>query len=171
MVRGDNTASLIPTIRGVVAELDPELPLHTVKMMSDVLAEDRQQDRLGAWVSALFATSGLLLAALGLYGVLSFVVAGDRTELCVRVALGASRWQVAQLVLGRGLRLVGLGLIVGGGAAWLLAGALTALVPEAAPDWRAAGAAMAVLAMTAIFAMLAPVRRALRSDPIEAIRG
>jgi putative ABC transport system permease protein len=170
MVRGDESANLIPAIRGLVAEIDPELPLHTIRMMSEIVAEEVQQDRLGAWVSTLFAVAGLLLAALGLYGVLSFVVAGDRVEISVRIALGASRWNVAQLVFGRGFRLVGIGLGAGVAAAWLLAGVLTGLVPEAEPDMRMAFIAVAVLALTALCAMLAPVRRALKSNPIDAIR-
>jgi ABC-type antimicrobial peptide transport system permease subunit len=102
--------------------------------------------------------------------VLSFVVAGDRVEISVRIALGASRWNVAQLVFGRGFRLVGIGLVSGGVAAWLLAGVLAGLAPEAEPDMRMACIAIAVLALTARLAMLAPVRRALKSNPIDAIR-
>lgn len=170
LVRGAEDAGLVRDVRKIVADLDPALAVYEVNTLEGQLAENRQQDRLGAWASGSFAVGGLLLAALGLYGVLSFVVAGDRVEIAVRRALGASRQDVVLLILRRGLRLLSLGLLVGAGGAWASARVLPRFIESAQPNLSLIGWAAAVLVGAAVLAMIAPIRRALRLDPIDAMR-
>jgi predicted permease len=170
MARGASGAGLAASVRAAIADLDPGLAVFDVTTLDRLVAENLQQDRLGASVAAAFGAAGLLLAGLGLYGVLTFVVSGDRTEIAVRRALGASATQVTTLIVGRGLRLVGLGLVVGAAAALAVARELPRWFVEADPDLRLLGWAAAVLLAAALLSMAAPVRRALRLSPLDAMR-
>jgi predicted permease len=170
LVRTTPGQSVNREIRAVIADLDPGLAVYGVDTLNGQMAENLKQDRLGAWASTTFAAGGLLLASLGLYGVLSFVVAGDRVEIAVRRALGASSHDVIRLILMRGLRLVGVGVIVGGVAAWGVGGVLPHLFESAAPDYGLIAWAAGALVVAALVAMAAPVRRALRLNPLEAMR-
>jgi putative ABC transport system permease protein len=170
MVRSESPATLERELRAIVAEEDPALALYDATWMDALVAENLQQDRLGAWVSSVFALVGLLLAALGLYGVLSFVVAGDRVEIAVRRALGASGRDVVTLILRRGLTLVGAGVGVGAVAAWGAGRVLPRIFESAQPDLSLIAWASGVLLVAALLAMVPPVRRALRLDPLDAMR-
>jgi hypothetical protein len=171
MVRGGGEPlALVPGIRAVVAEIDPDLALYEVAAMTDLVAANIRQDRLGALVASLFATAGLLLAAMGLYGVLAFAVNADRREIGVRLALGAGRWDVVRLIAGRGLRLVAVGAVIGTAAAYGVSLWLMRLVEAATFDLRLLGVAVAVLVGAAILAIAVPARRALRVDPLTSLR-
>jgi predicted permease len=165
-----DTASLTPQVRAIGADLDPHLPLYAITTMDALVAQSLEQDRLGAMVTALFAAAGLLLAALGIYGVLSFVVGAETREIGVRVALGASRADVLTLVTGRAARLVAIGLVIGCGASWAASQLFSALLESARVDLRIVGAAAAVLIAAGLLAALIPARRALRLDPLRALR-
>lgn len=170
MVRATDAGALANPIRAAGAEIDPALALHDIVTLDAVQSERLHQNRLGAVVTAVFAAAGLLLAALGLYGVLSFVLAADTRELGVRMALGAPRSALAALVFSRGLRVIGWGLAIGVALAVAGGWALERVMPEAA--FRAATVAVAAAALTAsaLLAAVVPAIRAMRLDPLAALR-
>jgi predicted permease len=171
MVRSvGDSGTLIPEIRRIVAEVDPDLALYEIAAMPDLVADNIRQNRLGAVVASLFATAGSLLAALGLYGVLAFAVNADRREIGVRLALGAGRLDVLRLIGGRGLRLAAVGVVIGTAAAYGVSIGLMRLVEGARFDLRLLGVAVAVLFGAATLAIAVPARRALRVDPLTSLR-
>ena len=162
--------TLVPSVRAVAKDLDPHLALYEITTMDAIRGENLQKDRLGAVVTSFFAVAGLLLAALGLYGVLSFAVAQDTREIGVRLALGASRGDVMRLVVGRGIRMTALGLVLGTAAAWIAARVFGSILrdPQIDPRIIATGAVMLLLA--ALLATIVPARRAVKMDPLAALR-
>jgi hypothetical protein len=171
MVRaGGDPGVLAPAVRAIATEIDPALALHDFNVMTEVRSEQLQQNRLGAVVSVALALAGLLLASLGLYGVLAFVMASETREIGVRVALGARPSNLLRLVFGRGLRLSLAGLAIGAAGAFGAARALQQVIPEAKPQPAIIAGAAAVLLLSAVLAMLPPARRALRIDAIDALR-
>jgi ABC-type antimicrobial peptide transport system permease subunit len=125
-----------------------------------------------ATLLGLFAGIALLLAAVGLYGLLAFSVSQRRHEMGVRMAVGADRRDVVTLVLGEGMRLVALGAAVGALLALALGRVLAALLYETSPiDPAAFAAAAAVLMATTAVACWAPAHRAARVDPVRVMRG
>ena len=167
--QGD-AASVLSSVRTVAAEIDPNLPLYRVAMLSDLVAENLQQDRLGALVTTLFAGAGLLLAALGLYAVLSFVVGQDTKEIGVRRALGAPPAAILRLVLGRAMRMTGVGLAIGILGSVAAGRVLTSVVEGARIDGTIIVVASVLLLFTTLLAALLPAWRALRFDPLQALR-
>ncbi len=169
--RGDATAATTAAIRGTLRELDPTLPLSDVATMYTRLASSMTDRRYPMLLLGLFAGLALTLAAIGLYGVLSFAV-GERTkELGVRMALGARPADVVGMVVrgGLSLTLVGLGLgTVAAAAVSRVLGHLLYQVP--ATDVVTFGAVAALLLVVAGVACLVPARRAARTDPIIALR-
>jgi predicted permease len=170
MVRAADPLSLVAAVRAAAADVDPALALHDVSTLDQVRSERLAQNRMGAAVSAMFAAAGLLLAALGLYGVLSFVLAGDTRELGLRLALGAGPATVLRLVAGRGLRVALAGLAAGAAIAVVAARALERVVPEARLDARVIAAAAAALLLASVVATLVPARRALAIDVVKSLR-
>ena len=170
MVRSADPLLLVPPIKATSAEIDPLLALHEIRTMDRVRDDELKQNRVGVVVTALFAGAGVLLAALGLYGVLSFVLASDTRELAVRLALGASRGSVARLVVSRGVRATAWGLTGGVVLALASARGVERVLPEArlAPTILAASTLVVLLAALAATAL--PALRAMRVDPLESLR-
>jgi predicted permease len=172
MVRGGGSAEAIfPALRSVAKQVDPNLAAYDVRTMDAILEESLQPDRLGAVVTTIFATGGLVLVSLGLYGVLSFAVSQETRQMGVRLALGATRLDVIRLVTGRGLRLTAVGLVLGALAAWIAARTLENAISGVTLDIRIIAAAAAVLLVAALAATVLPARRALRVDPLTTLRG
>jgi ABC-type antimicrobial peptide transport system permease subunit len=170
MVRSSgDPAALVPAVRTIAKDLDPNLALYEITTMDAIRGERLEQDRLGAVVTSFFAAAGLFLSALGLYGVLTFAVAQDTREIGVRLALGASRRDVMRLVVGRGVRLTAIGLVIGTAAAWIAARVYGSILgdPQLDPRIIAAGAVMLLLAACW---RRCPARRAVRMDPLVALR-
>jgi putative ABC transport system permease protein len=171
MVRASADPTVLgPIVRSIAAEIDPNLALYEMAMLDDLIAQNLRQDRLGAWVTTTFAGAGLLLAALGLYGVLSFVVGQDTKEIGIRRALGAPKGAGLGLVLARALRLTAAGLAAGTLASWVAAQAFTSLVDDVTLNPAIIAGSAAVLLAVALLAALGPARRALRLDPLDALR-
>jgi putative ABC transport system permease protein len=167
---GDPQA-LAGSVRDVVRGLDPDVPVADVLTMSDAVTAALGGPRFAARVFGAFALVGLLLSALGLYGLLAYSVSRRTREIGVRVALGAQAADVRRLVLREGLTLTLAGIVVGLVAAWGTARLLDALlfgVTAADPLTYALGPV--VLASVAIGACLLPARRATRVDPAVALR-
>jgi putative ABC transport system permease protein len=168
--RGD-PAALAPVARQVVHELDPTLAVSDVRSLADSAKRSVADRRYATLLLTILAGVALGLAALGIYGVTSHVFALRRREMGIRLALGASRAHLYQLVLTHGLGLVGVGLVIGiAGAALstrLLASLLFATEPSDGPAWIGM---IAVVALAATTACLLPARRAAHADPTSALR-
>ena len=164
--------TLVQPLRQAVREIDPDIPVSNVMPMSRIVAESIDEPRFLAFLVGLFAALALAVASIGVYGLLSFTVTARRTEIGVRLALGARRWEIFRLVLTDGLRLVLVGIALGLAGAFTLAPTLRSLlfgIPAADP---ATFAVMALLLMAiAALATIIPARRATRVDPVVALRG
>jgi len=122
-------------------------------------------------VVSLFSVAALLLAAVGLYGVLSYSVSQKRREIGVRIALGAQSTTILGLIIGQGLRIVGIGLVTGLATALALSGVVAGILyGVSATDPRSIALSVLSLGLTALIACLLPALRASRIDPITALR-
>lgn len=167
---GDPLA-VVPAIREQMRSIDPEQPLYLPMSMQQALQFFTLPRRAAAWLLAVFAGLALLLAAVGLYGVVSYTVARRTREIGVRVALGASAGDVLRLVFSGGMMLAGAGAAAGIAAAAVLARIASGAVYGIAPhDPLVFFAAPAVLLLVTAGATLLPARRAARVDPVVALR-
>ena len=162
---------LADPIRRIVARIDPEQPVSAIRTMDDIVdldVADRQQQMvlLGA-----FASLALLLASIGLYGVLSYAVTQRSREIGLRIALGATAGSVMRAVVARGLALTGIGLTIGLALAWAGTRALqNVLYGVAAGDPSTYAAVVALLSAIALLASYLPAHRAARVDPMAVLR-
>ena len=164
-------ATLTRMVRAAVSEMDKDVPVADAVTMYHHIAEMMADRRYPAFVLGLFAALALALAAVGIYGVLSYTVGQRTREIGVRVALGARPADVLRTVLGGGLRLTLSGVALGGVAAGLAAGALGKLLYGVHPlDPVTFVIVPLVLVAVALLAMAAPARRAARVDPMVALR-
>ena len=164
-------AALMPVVRAEMGKLDPALPLFGVRTMPQYLNRTVSIYELGASLVGTFAVTALLLAAVGVYGVLYFTVARRTKEIGIRMALGARYGQVLRMVLQRSLLWVAGGLMVGLGlslAARSVTGQIVAGVSGADP--LTFSATVVVFAVMIVGACVVPARRAARVDPIQALR-
>jgi putative ABC transport system permease protein len=163
VVRGDPDA-VLATARGVIRQFDPTLPIYDVKPMRQIL-------RFSTTLMLAFAIVALLLAAVGIYGVIAYSVSRRTQEIGVRLAIGAEKGDVLQLVLGQGMRLVGIGILAGVAAALGLSRFLGSLVyGVGTTDALTLIGVALVLVVVAVLACYVPARRAMRVDPVEALR-
>ena len=166
-----NPTSLLPTVEREVAAIDPTLPVYHVRTMAEVMGDSLERRRLAMMLLAVFAGLALVLAAIGIYGVMSYAVAQRRVEIGLRMALGADRGQVMRMMVrsGMGTILVGLavGLVLALGLTRLMKGMLFDV-----PAWDplALGGAALVLMVAALAAIVIPARRAMKVNPMAALR-
>lgn len=162
----------IEAIRNVIAGIDPSIPLFQVARLRDALDGQTANDRFGSVLLALFGVAALALAAIGLFGVMSFVVSMRRREIAIRIALGSSPGSVLARVLRQGLLVVAVGAVAGllasVAAGRLMRGILFGVSPM---DPLSVGVVVAVLAATAVVANVLPASRAARTDPQTVLRG
>ena len=157
--------------RSLVAQIDPELPLHDMRPMEQVVTETMASRRLTLWLVGAFAALALVLASVGIYGVMSYAVTERLHEIGVRVALGAQRRDVLRLVVGHGMRLAAIGLLLGSVTAFFAARAMTTLLFGIRPSDPLTYIGIAVvLALAALAACYIPARRATAVDPMVALR-
>ena len=163
--------SLLPSIRAIVAEYDPELAVASVRSMDEIAAASLGSRKLTLTLVALFAVLALVLATIGIYGVMSYVVSGRTQEIGIRIALGAQRRDVFKLVVGQGMALAGAGLVLGLFAAAGVTRYLSSqLFQVKAIDPLTYGGVTLLLASVALLACYIPARRATRVDPLVALR-
>lgn len=162
---------LAASVRQAILEVDPDQPVAAVRTLDDVIAGSVADRRLTLGLLGGFAGTALVLAAIGLYGVIAYSVAQRTRELGIRVALGATRRDVLALVLGEGMRLVLIGLLLGLVAASGLSHFLAKMLFQVAPtDPQTFATVSLVLLATAFLAAWLPARRAARVDPMVALR-
>jgi putative ABC transport system permease protein len=172
VVRTDvDPASLSSTVRGAIAAVDKDQPVLMTRTMADIYSDSVAQRRFNTALIVAFGTLALLLAVVGVYGLMAFAVAQRTHEMGVRIALGAEQWQVLKLVLGRGLRLTFMGIAFGLAVAFFLTRFFSKLlfnVPQTDP------ATFIVVSLClggiALLASYIPARRAMRVDPMVALR-
>ena len=164
--------SLVASIREELRAVDPNLVLFRVRTMDEILAGGMARERFTMLLMGLFSGMGLLLAALGIYGVLSYLVNQRSHEIGIRMALGAEPNAVRGLVVGQGMALAGMGIGVGIVSALFLGRWIRSIVFEVpVSDPWVFGIVAGGLALTAWFAAYLPARRATRVDPATAFRG
>jgi len=164
-------AALIAAIQREVNALDPGLPLYRVTPMADVLARQTATGRFGSTVLGSFSVVALLLASIGIYGVLSYAVTQRGRELGLRIALGASSGSVMRMVVARGLSLTAAGLAIGLALALAATRTLqTVLYGVGTADPWTFSAVVALLGGIALAACYLPARRAARVDPMQVLR-
>lgn len=170
-VRARAPEALAKAAVAAVHDIDPNLAVTRIRTLETALAESLARERLNALVSGTFALSGLLLASLGLYGLLAFLVAERTKELGIRIALGESLAQLVRSVVARGLRLVGAGAALGvGGALLLLRSFEDLLFGVTVHDLTTYATVLALLGLVAALACYVPARRAARVEPLAVLR-
>jgi len=163
--------ALIPALGKLVAAIDPDLPIANVSPFNDLVAKSFATKRLATLVVTLFSGAASFLAAVGLYGILSYSVAQRKREIGVRLALGADSTSILQLVLNRGLRVVAIGLVTGIMAVLALSHLISAILyGVSASDPLSIIVSVLVLALVALAACALPAFQATRIDPITALR-
>jgi predicted permease len=164
-------AAMEPALRAAIHRAEPNLLVGDVAAMSRRIARDLTRERLVAWLAAVFAAMTLLLAAIGLYGVLSYGVARRSREIGVRMALGASATDVLKLVLKHGMTLALIGVGAGLAGAFAVTRLMVAMLFDVKPTDVATFAIVSVgLILVALLACYVPARRAMKVDPLVALR-
>jgi predicted permease len=172
---GADPRPLIPAIRAAVEALDRSVPLYNVKTQEQQIDELLLQERLFAKLTTFFGVLALLLACVGLYGILAYAVAKRTGEIGIRVALGAERKHIVSMILRETLVLIGVGSVFGMPAAWAVGRATESVISGLLFGLHAGDAATiigaaAVMALAAALAGFLPARRASSVDPMVALR-
>jgi predicted permease len=163
--------ALAQAARGQALKVDPDQPVHSVTTVERLLDDTMQQDRFAMLFVALFAAAGLVIAATGVYALLAYTVAQRRREIAVRMAIGASSYSVARLIVLESLMLALVGCVVGAlGVAALSRLARSVLFGIAPQDPLTLGTTVAVLLTAVLAASWVPARRAARINPVSAMR-
>jgi predicted permease len=166
-----NAKAFIPTLRQTVWAMDRDLPLENVRTMDEILGESVADTRFNTALLSLFALVALLLAAIGIYGLLAYTVAQRTSEIGIRMALGAQRWSVLRLIVGNGLMLAVIGVAIGAAGSLVATRALERLVFGVSTTDPGVFAFVALaLTAVAVTAAAVPALRASRVDPIVALR-
>ncbi|MEO8656932.1 MAG: ABC transporter permease [Bryobacteraceae bacterium] len=163
--------SIAPALQAVVHQMNPQLPVSDVESMDDLIARSVSQPRFQTLLLGFFAAAALLLAAIGIYGVMSYAVAQRTSEIGLRMALGADASGVMAMVLRQGMQVVSLGLVIGVAASLMMARLLKTLLFEVEPtDTLTFVAVASAMSLVALMACFVPARRAMRVDPLVALR-
>jgi predicted permease len=170
-VNGVEPLSLVPAVRRLLAEMNPRIPFIDARTMESIVSHSMQRTSFVMILLGIAAGVALLLSAVGIYGVISYIVTQRRFELGVRIALGARVGEVARMVLMQSVRLAIVGIALGLAGAWAVTSLLQSLLfGVGAMDPVVLGIVAPGLLGVATAASLAPARRAARIDPIEALR-
>jgi putative ABC transport system permease protein len=166
-----NPTNLIADVRGIIRSVDRDQPLGGIRTMENLVSESVAPRRLTMLISGLFAALALLLAMVGLYGVISYSVAQRSHEFGIRMALGATKGDILSLIVAQGFRLAMAGIIVGMAGALALTQVLTNLLFGTTPtDPLTFGAVALLLVGVTLLACYIPARRAAKVDPVVALR-
>ena len=162
---------LTDTVRSAVYAVDPNLPLSNIRTLDQIVAKSISQPRFYMTLLGIFAAVALVLAAIGIFGVLSYAVAQRTREIGIRMALGAREGSVVRMVVRQAMTLVLTGVLVGTVAALFLSRTMTKMLFSVQPtDPVTFGSVALVLVGVALLACYVPARRATRVDPMAALR-
>jgi putative ABC transport system permease protein len=162
---------LVAAVREQIRSIDPDLPVSGVQSLDQLVSDSVGQPRLLTALVGAFAAFALLLAAIGIYGVMAYSVSHRLREMGIRMALGASPRDIVRMVVGQGMRLVVAGLAIGFVASlWLTKFLASELFGTQPKDPATFALVAAGLALVALAACLIPARRAMRVDPMVALR-
>ena len=172
VVRGQaDPQTLLTTLRKTVTEIDKDVPLFRPRTLSEYASQSISQPRFNAMLVGLFALIALALAAAGIFGLTSYTVTQRTQEIGIRLALGAQRGDVLRLIIGQGMRLLGIGIICGFAGVFGLGHLLQSLLfGIGAHDTATIMGVTAILSLVALLACWIPARRAARVDPVIALR-
>jgi len=163
--------ALVSQVRRELQDLEPNLPVPGIQTMAQTIGTSLYVQRMGAMLLAVFGGLALLLASLGVYGVMAFSIARRTREIGIRMALGADRREVFGMVIREGMLLVAIGLIIGLGAGLYASQALkTFLFEISVRDARTFVTVPCVLVAVALLACYLPARRAVRVNPMTALK-
>jgi len=166
-----DAASMIEPIRGVIRNLDPDMAVFNPRVMVELVSDSIAPERFSLDLLSAFGVTGLALALIGLYGVLSHLVNLRRREMSLRMALGARAADVRRLVMARGVRLIAAGLSIGLVAAFGLTRLLSSQLYGVSPvDWRVYTAVTLLTLTVSLAACYLPARRAAKLDPMSSLR-
>jgi ABC-type antimicrobial peptide transport system permease subunit len=164
-------SSLTPQVRRALGQIDSSLPLFSVRTMNQVIADNAQGQQFLSLLVGSFAALAMVLAAVGIYGVLSYAVTQRTREIGIRMSLGASRGRVLGEVMREGMRLAAIGFVAGMAGALAAGRVLASFLHEVTPaDPMILGLTAGLLAVVALVACYLPARRAARLDPMAALR-
>lgn len=168
---GTPPGALTAAVKSALAEIDPDLPIYRVRTMEERVAESVARRRFAMLLLALFAVVAVGLAAIGVYGVLAYLVSQGTRDLGIRMALGATRGAVLRLVVGGGMAVALTGVAIGLAGAAALAGLVESLLFGVAPlDPATFGAVASLVVIVAVVSSYVPARRAARIDPAICLR-
>ncbi|HEV2206975.1 MAG TPA: FtsX-like permease family protein, partial [Candidatus Acidoferrales bacterium] len=168
---GANPLALVPAVRQRLAQIDSDQPVTEVQTLEQILAQSRAQSKFTMALFGIFSAVALVLAIVGIYGVISYAVAQRMQELGIRMALGATQTDVLKLVVGRGLALASAGIAIGLLAPFTLTPLMQSLLYKVSPADPVTIVGSAILfLLAALAASYIPARRAMRVDPVIALR-
>jgi putative ABC transport system permease protein len=164
-------ASVMAAVRSVVQSIDPDQPVFNIETLAQVFANERSIFRIFATLFAVLASIGLVLSAVGVYGVIAYAVTQRTQEIGVRVAIGAGRWDVAWLFLRKGLAQIAIALLIGLPAAMALGAIAQFRLVEIEPTDPVTMVAITVVVIViALISCVVPARKASKVDPVIALR-
>src|SRR5215469_1263304 len=168
---GGDPMALASAVRQRLARIDSDQPITEVQTLEQILAQSRAESKFTLALFAIFSAVAVILAVVGIYGVISYAVAQRTQELGIRMALGATRADILKLVVGRGVSLAGVGIAIGLIAPFTLTPLMRSLLYRVSPadPLTIAGSALLFL-IAALLASYIPARRAMRIDPADALR-
>jgi putative ABC transport system permease protein len=162
---------IFPAVKTAMLDVTPDVSIRSVRTLDELMWRQQATRRLNMLILGLFGVLGLVVSAVGVYGLMAFLVSQRTHEIGVRIALGATAARLIGMVFARGIVVVAIGLVIGGAGAWYLRSIAEAFLFGLQPgDPRAFAAALAVLSLSALVAVLIPARRATRVDPVVTLR-
>ncbi|HEV2915201.1 MAG TPA: ABC transporter permease [Pyrinomonadaceae bacterium] len=167
----DDPARIVPALRAAIQEIDKDQPLHEVRTMNSLIADSVARQRFSMTLIALFAALALVLASVGIFSVMSFLVTQRTHEIGIRMALGAQTGDVLRMIVGQGMTFTLIGIVAGLAAAFALTRVIRGLLfgVSATDPWTFTGVAL-LLGVVALLACYIPARRATKVDPMVALR-
>ena len=163
-------ASLVASVRAAVRSVDPTIPVFNVSVLVDQVERQSAAPRFTMWLMGIFAGVALLLAVVGIYGVMAYLVTQRTREIGIRLALGAGGGDILRLVVGNGARMIGVGVLAGAAASVALQRFISSLLFGVSAGDATAVGAVGLLALVALVACYVPALRASRVSPLRALR-
>jgi putative ABC transport system permease protein len=167
---GPVPASLVPSIRAAIRSVDATVSIFNVTTLKERVERQSAASRFTMWLMGVFASVALLLAVVGIYGVMAYLVAQRTREIGIRLALGAGGHDILRLVVGNGARMIGLGVVLGVAASFALQRYVSSLLFGVTAADASAAVAVALLVSVAVAACYLPALRATHVDPLHALR-